>query len=346
MSTKSTTNDGGFVIFSGDKPWYSANSNTTPKEKPVKSKTAVRTRASAKGKPQVVYPHFEACIPLTDDPFWKDLLMEASLGSFPRGFRYQDEILTHRIRHKTTGKEFPRTMSPVETFRQLRKFLGESGAIMSELDIAANKRQEEERISAMLSRRVTTWSDVKVQAQKSTLISLYSGALAKQYGLNHLQSKSVEEKIRMGVLAGYFSSENIRIVGGIIQSIDGLLYDPETGSFEIDIQKIKTKSKKPKRSNPEDEEENLNSKNKLLKSWEKTLGELYKRRVKPKLSSSHPSFESLHGMPSTPASTAGTPGVTPVSTPGFTPRTTGLSFRILSTPVRTPVPAFSFRILT
>jgi hypothetical protein len=228
--------EGGFVIFSGTKLWYSS------KEAPVKSqKNGIgKVRASAKAKRIVEFEEFDRLMSIETDPYWRSLFDEASVGKFPRNFKFQNGVLNYKIRSKTIEQSIPKDAE--EALNIVKKFFLETAGILSPDDLKRKKIEEEKRISEMIMNEVISWNQIRSEKQRMIMISLYVENLGKQYGLNVEERKGLVQNIRIGVLAGYLNAENIEIIGNCIENIYGLEYNKEISEFEI----IKEKCPLPK----------------------------------------------------------------------------------------------------
>jgi hypothetical protein len=228
--------EGGFVIFSGTKLWYSS------KEAPVKSQKNVlgKVRASAKSKRIVEFEEFDKLMSIETDPYWRSLFDEAALGKFPRNFKFQNGVINYKIRSKTIEQSIPKDTE--EALPIVKKFFLETAGILSPDDLKRKKLEEEKRISEMIMNEVISWNQIRSEKQRMIMISLYVENLGKQYGLTVEERKGLVQNIRIGVLAGYLNAENIEIVGNCIENIYGLEYNKDLNEFEI----IKEKCPLPK----------------------------------------------------------------------------------------------------
>jgi hypothetical protein len=228
--------EGGFVIFSGTKLWYSS------KEAPVKSQKngLGKVRASAKSKRIVEFEEFDKLMSIETDTYWRSLFDEAAVGKFPRNFKFQNGVLNYKIRSKTIEKPIPKDLK--EALLVVKKFFLETAGILSPDDLKRKKLEEEKRISEMIINEIISWNQIRSEKQRMIMISLYVENIGKQYGLNIEERKGLVQNIRIGVLSGYLNAENIEIVGNCIENIYGLEYNKELNEFEI----IKEKCPLPK----------------------------------------------------------------------------------------------------
>ena len=222
-----TAEDGGFVIFSGTKLWYSS------KEAPVKSqKNALgKIRASAKTKRIVEFEEFDKLMGIETDPYWKSLFDEAAIGKFPRNFKFQNGVLNYKIRSKNIEQNIPKDTE--QALIIVKKFFLDTAGILSPDDLKRKKIEEEKRISEMIMNEVVSWNQIRSEKQRMIMISLYVENLGKRYDLNIEERKGLVQNIRIGVLGGYFNSENIEVIGNCIENIRGLEYNEELKEFEI-----------------------------------------------------------------------------------------------------------------
>ena len=82
---------GGYAVTTiHSMPWLST-------EITVKKNKTTRQRS----KNQIIYPIFQKCSEIHEDPYWQCLFNQASQGKLPRGFMYRNGVLTYRKGNKT-----------------------------------------------------------------------------------------------------------------------------------------------------------------------------------------------------------------------------------------------------
>jgi hypothetical protein len=290
MSFVSSNDEGGFVIFSGTKLWYSS------KEAPIKAQknTSVgKVRASAKTKRIVEFPIFDKINEMETDPYWKSLFDEAATGKFPRNFKFQNNTMNYKIRSKNTElKILDSTTEDLEdSVVLLKKFFLDTAGIVSPEDLRRRKKEEEKRISEMIQNEVVSWNQIRSEKQRMIMISLYVENLGKEYKLTIEERKGLVQNIRIGILGGYFNSDNIHVVGNQIETIVGLEYNETLKEFEIN----KTICKPPKISrkmfmdditetcgdsfdkDSMEKDSSLHSSQSLKKRWNKFLSDISRK---------------------------------------------------------------------
>jgi hypothetical protein len=286
MSSYVTSDDnGGFVIFSGNKPWYSSKDNIDSLSKSKVSKNTTKVRASAKNKRIVEFPFFDELFQLETDPFWKDIFDNAAQGKFHRNFQYQNGVMTYKNRSRNIEQQIPK--SPEEAIVVLKKFFLNNAGMESPDDI---KRKKEEESKVFIEKEEELlWTQIRSEKQKMIMISLYVEELGDKYSLSIEDRKGLLQNIKIGILAGYLNSENISLSGNSIQNIEGLIYDYDTKKIVIDkkvcsLSKIKTKYvgdtlvQESGDYSSEDFKNKQVNKQDLIKNWNRFIIELEKKR--------------------------------------------------------------------
>ena len=233
--TQASSNDGGFVIFSGRQTWYSSSTDNLPqsKTKTKAPRAGNKNRASAKTVPPAIYPIFESCAALTTDPYWKCMMQEAAIGTFPRSFRYQNGSLTYRMKSKTRECPIP-TDDPEQALATVRQFMMTVAGISSPTDIEIHKIEIDKRLTDYMAQEYNSWSEIQTTQHRTILIGLFVERIGNEFNLDLHQREALDNSIKLGILAGHLNSDNIHVRGNSIASIDGLIRDSETGQFRIE----------------------------------------------------------------------------------------------------------------
>lgn len=287
MSSYVTSDDnGGFVIFSGNKPWYSSKDNIESLSKAKVSKITTKVRASAKNKRIIEFPFFDELFQLETDPFWKDIFDNAAQGKFHRNFQYQNGVMTYKNRSRNIEQQIPK--SPEEAIIVLKKFFLNNAGMESPEDL---KRKKEEENKTFIEREEEEflWTQIRSEKQKMIMISLYVEELGDKYSLSIEDRKGLLQNIKIGILAGYLNSDNIFLSGNSIQKIEGLIYDRDSRKIIIDkkvcsLTKIKTKyvgetlAQESCDYSSEDFKNKQINKHDLIKNWNRFIIELEKKK--------------------------------------------------------------------
>jgi len=292
MSYLSPGDEGGFVILAQNRVVYST------REVPVKSQKSIsvgKVRASAKNKREVIFPIFDKMMQIEEDPYWKFLFDEAATGKFPRNFKFQNGVLNYKIRSKTEEQAL-NLEDVTESILVAKRFFLDKAGLQSAEDRHQKKLEEEKRISEMIMNEVISWSQIRSEKQRMIMISLYVETIGKEHGLTVEERKGLVQNIRIGMLGGYFNSDNIKIIGNRITEIEGLEFIEETKEFRINKEICKP-SKIPKKPTVDytdntltlDEEESpdsylsdeesgsLHSSQSLKKRWKRFLSDISKK---------------------------------------------------------------------
>jgi hypothetical protein len=289
----STDDDGSIVILSGNKPLWSSRDNIEPvKQKTIKSSTKVR--ASAKNKRIVEFQIFDDLMKHETDPTWITTLDDAAQGKFPRNFKFQNSILTYKLRSKNI--DHPIIGNDKTTLEEMKAFFFKYNVASPE-DIKKRKDAEITMLNSEQYDDEMSWSQIRSEKQKTVMISLFVENLGEIYNLSSENRKGLVQNIRMGILAGYLNSDNIYVENNSITKIEGLIYDKSTKQFTIDKSKCATQIIKPKMTNQqslmsshhhsddndfsiEESSSSKSGKNNqdLMKNWNRFLNELNRKK--------------------------------------------------------------------
>ena len=294
----SADDDGSIVILSGNKPLWSSKDSTEPvKTKTVKSTTKVR--ASAKNKRIVEFQIFDDLMKFETDPTWISTLDDAAQGKFPRNFKFQNSILTYKLRSKNI--DHPIIGNDKTTLDAMKDFFFKYN-IASPEDV---KKRKDAEITILNSEQYDddlSWNQIRSDKEKTVMITLFVESLGENYNLSSDTKKGIVQNIKIAILAGYLNNDNIHIENNSISKIDGLIYDKSLKQFVIDKNKCVLPLIKPKvlsqnslvssnHNNYSDDTNELSIeesgysksssksyKQDLMKNWNKFLGELEKKK--------------------------------------------------------------------
>jgi hypothetical protein len=230
-----------------------------------------------KGGKQVVDPVFEKSLEHIDDPYWQELLSNASKGLFPKRFSYKEGILYYKRGNRLYQAET--SNSPYEAASIFMDFLRRYGGLMSERDQAILQEEQHLRDLAELAQEEeeTSWADFKKKV-RATLIDTYIEDTGTIRGLSSKEKEQLRHVLAVGVALGYFHKDNITIRGRRIDSIGGLLFNGQNRSFYIDptLQPKVVRSAKSKRT----EQKSSKDKVDFLGKWAHLLEDMDKTAQK------------------------------------------------------------------
>jgi len=214
------------VVLARGKPWHNYKDSDVKEQKP---------KAAKKAKPQqsICYPLIAEGVEFTDDPYWKDILTNASYGVFPRHFHFADDIITFKVKSKIYRRFLDAGDAEIYV-RQIISFMQEVAGCFSPEDVIEQTTSTLEN-----ENKILTWKDLKQNSIKEEYISKYITMVKNMVNLT--DTRQLEKTINMGILSGVFDNNTIEIAEQEIKSIDGLVYDGNTNLFSIDITKFKKK---------------------------------------------------------------------------------------------------------
>jgi hypothetical protein len=216
------------------------------------------------------------------DLYWKSLFEDAATGKFPRNFKFNDNILSYRNKNKTIELKIPSDLEEADVL--VKNFIYDNASIISPEDLKKRRAEEEEKMALLSTSEITSWSQIRSDKQQYLLISIFVENIGKVYNLSMDEKLGLIQKIKIGILAGYFNSSNIIISENQIMQIEGLEYNTDDKDFHINTSNCKPTANKKLTTETTfetptdgDETENLNGKKNFYKKWQKYLNEMYRK---------------------------------------------------------------------
>jgi hypothetical protein len=279
--------DGGFVIFSGAKLWYASKEGIENSlYKPKAPRMVNKVRNSAKNKRVIEHQLFENIKNIEKDEYWISFFEDAAVGKMPRNFKFIGDVVSYRIKNKTMELKIPMDSDTEEISIMIKNFLFENAGIISPTDLQDRKNNEERRLAASNNSDATNWNQIRSEKQQTFLISVFVQNIGEYYNLSLEEKKTLIQQIKIAILAGFFNSNNIEIVGNEIVQISGLEFDEENRQFIVNTDSCKMiKSTKKNISEItfdmttdfDEVEIPLNSKKSLIKQWHRYLSDINKK---------------------------------------------------------------------
>ena len=187
------------------------------------------TKKIKKEKPKINIV-FSQCIKYIDrdDERWIQILNDASLGKFPRHFKYNTKnntLLYSRAKYREMLK-IPDNL--LEAIEKIIDFFRKNGRIYSKKD----------RTRSNNTNMMITWKNIKSSKKKENLIDTYSYELCKKYKLNIKDYyNGIKTKINTGLLLGQIESSHVQTRGEKIINIDNFKWNQDSGFFYIENKK-------------------------------------------------------------------------------------------------------------
>lgn len=215
--------DGGFVIFSGNKPTVSGGSVE------IENKTKKSRRRNFKNS--VDYQDFAQLKCFTKDTFWINFLEDATRGCFPNRYKFNGEKLVYKYQSKQKVVEIK--PSTKETFEKLKQFLWETSCIESPID--SKNRSQNLLTRAEAKAPEISWDDIRKSPNLINLaISSYAAQIKNNHNLTDADLKVLFYAVKSLISSGVFSKDNFRCENGKLVEIKGLEYDPKLKRLVLD----------------------------------------------------------------------------------------------------------------
>lgn len=190
-----------------------------------KTAMAISRRARQEIKHQIL----ENAVQYTMDVFWKDKLIDAARGRFPKGFYYQEGCIVFNKNNKE--RRILLSVNPLETAKQFIHFLQEAG-IYSDRDIEFAKLDASMRSDSHVKKPLV-WTKVS-KRMKLSMLRTYAKTMSQQWNLTPEASKDFQTILEIGFRIKAINKNNIEFDGGVITNISDVYMDSASGKFFID----------------------------------------------------------------------------------------------------------------
>ena len=227
---------------------------------------SVKKKLKVNIKKEIVYPIFEQIANENTDIYWKTIFESASLGQFPKGVQFKNNILSFKNKNKIYTQELNMT-DYKKCEEEFIKYMQENLSLLSTEDISKKKELIEENININPNLVYDSWNKIKKQFHKNMLIKEFVHKLTIEEKLNKQQSTHLSRIIKLGILCDYFNKSTIFMEDEKISEIKGL-YKNDDGYFYINKEDIKIKSIKNRNKKSSIEEETLYTKEGDSKDFE------------------------------------------------------------------------------
>lgn len=216
---------GGYAVATASsRPWVKSSAT---------SATSVAKPKRTKAPPAIVHQLFADWIPFVEDPYWQAIFTNASIGKFPRGFTFQDNILTYKRGNKL--HKFPlQGPEAINVYADVIEFFGQTAGLRSVRDQERIQREQEEREAQLNSIENLKWGDIRRGRVKDILLTGFVEDVARSMQLDRQQKLQLRTVIGLGFILGYFGNDDVIMVNGKIQGITGIIYNGEAKQFDID----------------------------------------------------------------------------------------------------------------
>lgn len=230
---------GSFAISTID---YDLWSNTPVAQAPQRSR-------KTKAVKQVIHPIFVACANVTNDAFWAERFTAASVGTFPKGFSFNDDVLLYRKGARSHTLEVSKNVH--EASPACMEFFRAHGGIFSPMDQANSYELQFAQAQAAATQEELTWATANKKIQEC-MINNYLSTMATVMSLSLQEVCQLRQTVKIGISHKYFGKENIVVVNNQIHAVQGLLWNPTLREFYInpELKPTVTRSYSRKKDGP------------------------------------------------------------------------------------------------
>lgn len=211
--------------------------------------TTAQNNRKIKAAKQVVNPIFAACATIITDPFWSGRFTSASVGTFPKGFSYHDDILSYRKGARSYTLEVSKNVH--EAAPACTEFFRVYGGIFSPTDQSNSFDLQVEHAQSAENQEELTWAAANKKLQEC-LINNYLSTMTQVMSLTTKETDQLRQTVKMGISHKYFGKENITVANNKICAVGGLLWNPDLREFYInpELKPIVTRSYARKKEGP------------------------------------------------------------------------------------------------
>jgi len=198
----------------------------------------------------------------TTSPYWKQMLLDASMGKFPSGYSFRDGVVTYRSKRGASKQDKmvcpsdPTALAAVYT-----QFLKRTSGIMSE-----NEQSVHSGMDAVVP---TRWSQVRSATQRKQMLEAYVNERCTAVGLTSTKARTAAmHTLLLGFCLGAFPAVHMS-PDGRIAGVDGFDYSEEARKFVF--KKPAARVRKAVTTDVVCDEEHTTSDATWIKPWVKLL---------------------------------------------------------------------------
>lgn len=175
-----------------------------------------------------MFPIFDGCSEWTLDPYWKEIFNQCAKGHLPKGMR----INRQNIVTLPNGSSVHLVGNSQEVFRTMMRIFRNDMDLRSEGDASKKKVQVEEIKNNLRKAYSGTWKQIKLKNAKLFFLLDFVVRMSKENKLIKAKSKRLMSDIRLGLLFGSITSDDIEYADGRVDAINGLSFSE--GSYMFD----------------------------------------------------------------------------------------------------------------
>ena len=186
----------------------------------------VKPKVKTVDKRKVVHGILWEASNIVNDPMWKNMLLSASIGKFPKKVSLKNDKLTYRKAGKTKPSVPFTFTDPKKAADVFIQFIKDNSGLRSDMD-KKNRGKPKSTI-------YNNWKDIRSSTIKRNLIDAFVVNIVKSLKLSSYTVNRLSHIIHHGFMMGQFTKTSVMMKKGKVVSIKGLMLDKETEYFYID----------------------------------------------------------------------------------------------------------------
>ena len=211
---------------------------------------------------EIVYPIFLQSSQYATDKFWEKIFEDLAYGVTPYGVYVTNTTINCKTKTGNMTSVIINFKNPKTTYTEVYEMFYNVLGIMSPCERKSNcDKLNEKNVS------IETWSDIRKKNVKEILIEIFSIQMKKLYKLSVNQTRFLISIIYTSLLFKTLDTSDIKMINGMIESINGIDFDDGKINIDLDIYDIDTYEVNV--SNQET--------NKMFDEWEKYINSIRKK---------------------------------------------------------------------
>lgn len=196
----------------------------------IKKKKKSDSTGSVPSQSNVVYPFLVKCSTHMPDEFWKSIVMNLALGKYPKCIYFSNYTIFSTTKKVQISYSIPLNRPEKEVAQEIYSFLLENTSLSS-LDDNIKKKE----MIALRKKNIIMsekWSMIKKKNVRELIMINYVLREKKERKLSWDKSFELLSLIKLGFIYRLQASKDVEYSNGEIQSIKGIVFNPQLGCFE------------------------------------------------------------------------------------------------------------------
>jgi hypothetical protein len=175
-------------------------------------------------KKEIVYPFFIECFKYTDDAFWKSIFEDLAYSITPYGVYVNKDFLTCGYKDKEFSYKIQKK-DPKELYDEIYSIFKNKLGLMSRDEIIKKRIDLDNNMKDDI-KKYTDWSNLKKKNIKDLLIEKYALTMKAKYSLTIAQTRTLVSIIFLAFIFKVIIADDITIINGNIERINGIDFQP------------------------------------------------------------------------------------------------------------------------